>query len=209
MTKKFLIAKFDCTGNILLANMYLLSRYTTCLLCRYLVSYIKYFVCFLQKFEKNAFLSIPPSLGFVAFSERLFPRLTVVHKSRQLKSRGKLDNNPILIKNINRKCNKTSYCIGSAPISGNLCLNWLLDLSVSIETVVLFVWAYFFMCGARSRNDWLHMHLRQQCIPCSMAVRFVEFLNGGYKIFTEKWKPMLNFSTFSVRGSWGQPMLLF
>ena len=26
---------------------------------------------------------------------------------------------------------------------------------------------------------------------------------------TESWKPMLNFSTFSVGGCWGQPMLLF
>ena len=26
---------------------------------------------------------------------------------------------------------------------------------------------------------------------------------------TESWKPMLNFSTFSVRGCWGQPMFLF
>ena len=32
----------------------------------------------------------------------------------------------------------------------------------------------------------------------------------GKKIFlTESWKLMLNFSTFSVRGCWGQPMLLF
>jgi hypothetical protein len=26
---------------------------------------------------------------------------------------------------------------------------------------------------------------------------------------TESWKPILNFSSFSVRGCWGQPMLLF
>ena len=48
----------------------------------------------------------------------------------------------------------------------------------------------------------------------------LELINWGTKIFlfgcfekkrelTESWKPILNFSSFSVRGCWGQPMLLF
>ena len=71
-----------------------------------------------------------------------------------------------LLKNVNKHFHNF---VGQNQRKTKNKMGWKAHLSVSIETVVLFMWTYFFVCGARSRNDWLHMHLRQQCIPCTAA----------------------------------------